>query len=169
MATVQSGLVKTGSYAARLSETSATGSYAYARKSFSSDQTELTVRGDFQITVEGASGANVPLIRLYDAAGTRLVSLYRQNLSGNRIWVQHSGANNSTSGTLALNTWGQFELHVITAGTGASTVEVRLDGILIYRTTSASLGSAGIRTIQIGNDTARQTFTLVADNILATR
>jgi hypothetical protein len=59
-------------------------------------------------------------------------------------------------------------LHLITAGTGTSTVEVRLNGSLVYQSTTLSLGSAGVRSIQIGNETSRQTFTIVADNILVT-
>ena len=47
---------------------------------------------------------------------------------------------------------------MITNGT-ASTVEVRLNGSVIYQTTSASLGTAGVSTVQIGNDTAAQAFT----------
>jgi hypothetical protein len=93
------------------------------------------------------------------------VSLYRQNASGDKVQVGHSGSNFVTTGRLPLNTWGELELHVIAAGTGASTVEVRLDGALVYQTSSANLPAGGILTIQIGNDTARQTFALVADNI----
>ena len=68
---------------------------------------------------------------------------------------------------MPLNTWGHFDLHVITAGTGASTIEVWLNGTLILQTTTASLGSSGVLTVQIGNDTASQAFTLYADNIVA--
>jgi hypothetical protein len=50
-------------------------------------------------------------------------------------------------------------------GTGATTIEVRLNGTLVVRTPAARLGTAGIRTIQIGNDTSKQTFNLVADNV----
>jgi hypothetical protein len=79
--------------------------------------------------------------------------------------VQHSGANFVTTGRLPLNTWGELELHVITAGSGAGTLEVRLDGVLVYQTSSATLPAGGILTVQIGNETARQIFDLVADNI----
>ena len=65
---------------------------------------------------------------------------------------------------LPLNTWGFFELHVITAGT-ASTVELQLNGQLIYQTSTASLGTAGTLNVQIGNETRAQAFALVADNI----
>ena len=167
MATVQTNLVKTGTFAAQLSATSATGSYAYLRQTLSAAQTELNLSGDFQITTEGASGANVPLFRLFDPSGTRLISLYRQNLNSDKIWIQVGGTNLGTTGKLPLNTWGQFQVHIITAG-AASTVEVRLNGTLIYQTTSASLGSAGVLNVQIGNDTTKQTFTLAADNILVT-
>jgi len=37
----------------------------------------------------------------------------------------------------------------------------------VYRTTNASLGTAGVGALQIGNDTKRQPFTLVADDVRA--
>jgi hypothetical protein len=36
---------------------------------------------------------------------------------------------------------------------------------LVFRTTTATLGAAGIGTVQIGNETKKQAFALVADNI----
>jgi hypothetical protein len=166
---VQSGMVKTGSFAAQLSETANTGSLAYIRASLPQSETNLTISLDIMITQEGVSGANVPIIRLFDSTGTRLISLYRQNLSGNRIWLNQNGTSISTTGLLALNTWSHFDLHVITAGTGASTIEVYQNGTLIYQTTTASLGTAGILSAQIGNETAKQVFTLFADNVQISR
>jgi Big-like domain-containing protein len=163
-AAVQSTLVKTGTFAARLSETANTGSVAYVRKALSANYLDLTVGLDVQIGTEGVSGANVPIVRLLDGAGTRLVSVYRQNLSGDRLWVAHSGSHFSTTGLLPLNTWGRVETHVIVNGT-TSTVEIRLNGTLVYTATNASLGTAGIRTIQLGNDTSKQIFSLVADDV----
>lgn len=121
------------------------------------------------ITQEGAQNANVPIFRLFDPSGVRLISLYRQNLSGDQVWIQHSGSYNFTSGTLPLNTWGFFEMHITVAGTGASTIRVFLNGTQIYQTTTASLGNTGVLSIQAGNDTSRQTFTLHADDIYVTR
>jgi hypothetical protein len=57
-------------------------------------------------------------------------------------------------------------VHVIAAGTGASTIGVTMNGASIYKTTTASLGTAGIRTIQVGND-KQLPFALYADNIEA--
>ena len=42
---------------------------------------------------------------------------------------------------------------------------MRLNGAVIYRTTTASLGTAGVASVQIGNDTAKQPFTLFVDNV----
>src|SRR5437764_12984601 len=81
-ATVQSAVVKSGSYAAQLSETSTSGSYAYASRTLATAPTDLDVSGDFDTTVEGASGGNVRFVRLFDPSGALVVSLYRQNGSG---------------------------------------------------------------------------------------
>ena len=104
--------------------------------------------------------------RLFDAAGTRLVSLYRQNQDADKIRITHSGSGVSTTGRLPLDTWGRIELHVVVAGT-ASTIVVKVDGVEIYRTAAASLGTAGVTTVQLGNNTAGQAFRLVADDVVA--
>jgi hypothetical protein len=166
-AAVQGSLVHDGANAARLKATSATGSFAYARKSFAQTRTDVTASGWFRVVAEGGASGNVPLLRLYDANGSRLVSLYRQNQSSDRVYVQHSGAYNLTSGRLPLGSWARLQLRVVTAG-AAGTVEVSLNGSQIYRTTAANLGSNGVATVQIGNDTKSQAFELVADEILVT-
>jgi Concanavalin A-like lectin/glucanases superfamily len=162
-AVVQSSIVSSGSYAAQLSESSTSGSKAYARKTFATAQQDLTASGDFQVLQQGASGGNVPFFRFFTSGGTRIISLFRQNGNG-KIQVGYGGANFATSATLGLNTWVNLQLHVVIAG-GASTVEVLKDGTLIYQTTSVGLGTSGVSLVQIGNDTAAQAFTLVADTI----
>jgi Concanavalin A-like lectin/glucanases superfamily len=163
-ATVQSTIVKTGSYAAQLGESANAGSKAYARRAFSSAQPDLTASGDFRILQQGASGSNVPFFRFFTSSGTRLVNVYRQNGTSGAIWVSYGGAYYSTTGTLALNTWASVSVHLVVNG-AASSVTVTLNGQQIYQTTTANLGAAGIATLQLGNDTAAQTFSLVADNI----
>ena len=162
-AAVQSTIVSTGSAAAQLAETANAGSKAYARKTLASAQQDITATADFRVLQQGASGGNVPFFRFLDPTSARVVSVYRQNGSSGSIGLTYGGQH-STSGTLALNSWATIALHVITAGTG-STVEVRLNGTLIYRDSAASLGTAGVSTIQIGNDTAAQAFSLVADTV----
>jgi len=166
-ATVQSSIVRSGAFSAQLSATANIGSYATVRKTLAASQTDLFVSGDFRIAQEGVSGANVPLLRLFDAAGVRLLNVFRQNQAGDKIYVGHSSNNVLTSGRLALGTWARFEIHVLTAGSGASTIVLTMDGAEIYRTATASLGSSGIARLQIGNDTKRQTFRLQADDVEA--
>jgi hypothetical protein len=162
-ATVQSAIVSTGSYAAQLAESANTGSKSYVRKTFSAVQ-DLTATGDFDLLQAGASSGNVPFFRFFDPGGARLVSLYRQNGTSNQIYVNYGGTYYATTGKLALNTWATFSIHLTTNG-AASTVAITLNGTQIYSSTTANLGTAGIATIQIGNDTAAQVFGLVADNI----
>ena len=164
-ATVQSAIVSTGAFAARLSESANAGSKAYVRKTFASAQLDLTATGDFQVVAQGTTG-NVPLFRFYDPSGTRLISVYRQNGTTGTIGLTYGGAYYTTTGKIALGVWGTLAVHVVANGT-ASTVEVSLNGTSIYTTNAASLGSAGVSTLQIGNDTAAQAFTLIADTISA--
>src|SRR5207247_446074 len=153
-ATVQSDVVRTGSFAAALAAPSST-SYAYARKTLLQPEPEITVSGDFQITMEGSSGNEVPIFKLYDSSGTRLVYLYRLNVSG-RVYVVDGATTYSTSAKLALGTWANFSVHVVAGGTGAGTIQVSMNGSVIYQTTTASLGTSGIRTIQIGRPEERR-------------
>jgi hypothetical protein len=168
-ATVQSATVKTGAFAARLAETVNTSSVAYARKNLGASYSDLSVAADFQVQQEGASGGNVPLFRLYDASSVRLLTVYRQNLTNGQLWATDGTNRYQSSALLALNSWGRLKVHVISAGTGSSTVELWLGATKILTATNANLGSSGVRTIQIGNDTSKQTFTLVADDVLVTQ
>ena len=161
---VQSQLVRGGAQAARLWATSTAGSHAFARRSLASPQFELTVAADLRVVSGGWTG-NVPLLRLFDAGGNRLVSLYRQNQDGDRVYVQHSGRYHGTSGTLALHSWRRFEVTVRVAG-DQSRVVARVDGTVIHDS-AAWLGGAGVHALQIGNDTAAQPFDLAADNVTA--
>jgi hypothetical protein len=163
-ATVQSDTVGFGAFAARLSATATKGSFAIARKVLSPSLTSLTVLGSLRIDGEGAAGGNVPLLRLYDPSGARVLSLYRPNGS-TKLYVGHSGANAATTGRLPSAQFGRFEVDVVTAGTGASTLIVRLNGAQIYSTSTASLGTAGVSTIQLGNDTKSQPFIVYADDM----
>ena len=168
-AIVQSTTVKSGSFAARLAETANTSSVAAARKNLGASYADLSAAADFQVQVEGASGGNIPLFRLYDAANVRLLTVYRQNLTNGQIWASDGTNRWQSSALLALNSWGRLKAHVITAGTGASTVELWLGATKILTASNGNLGSSGVRSIQIGNDTSKQAFTLVADDVLVTQ
>lgn len=168
VASVQGSIVRTGAYAARLSETSTSGSRAFIRKTLATAVTDTTVSLNVLIESEGASGGNVPILRLYDPAGTRLFTLYRQNLATDSVyasWTSGGSTIRAGSGKIPLGTWQAVSVHVITNGS-SSTVEVAIDGTLVLQTSAAVLGTTGIKSIQLGNDTAAQAFSLVADDVL---
>lgn len=162
-ATVQSATVKTG-LAAQLSEGTTAGSTAFVRKTLVSPQQDLTATGDFRVLQQGANGGNVPFFTLLNPDGANVLSVYRLNNKSGSIRLRYGGSQFSTTGKIALSTWGTIAVHVIAVGSG-STVNVSLNGTQIYQTTSANLAGAGISTVQIGNDTAAQAFSLVADTI----
>jgi hypothetical protein len=168
-AIVQNAVVHTGNFSAMLSETVNTGSLAYARKSLSAPETNLTISGDFMITQEGVSGGNVPIFRIFGSTGTRLLTLYRQNVTNGQIWSYDGVTRIQASSSMPLNTWTHFDLHIITNGAGTSTIEVYLNGVRVIQTTTASLGTSGAFTMQIGNDTSKQAFTLYTDNLTLQR
>lgn len=163
-AIVQSQVVAEGSAAARMTASSTSGSRAYMRHGFSSPATELNVRAAVRVEAEGPSGSNVPLLRLFDDGGRRVVNVYRQNQSWNQVWVQHSGGWHLTTGRLPLHQWQRLEVRVSTA---TSTIEIILDGVVVHRSAEAELGTSGVRVVQFGNEIAAQPFDLVADNVEA--
>jgi glycosyltransferase involved in cell wall biosynthesis len=167
-ASADTAVVVNGTYAARISASANAGSFATLRKTFNTPQTDLTVAADVRVLAQGASSSgNVPLFKIYDPNGSLLVQLYRPNGSSGRLYVKHDGAFNATNGFLPMDTWRRVELHTVTAGAGASTVEVKVTGQSVYKTTTASLGTAGVATLQLGNDVKAQPFTIAVDDVLA--
>ena len=163
-ATVQQSVVRSGAYAARLSSTTASGSRAYVRKDLDTDQADIEATGAFNVQSEGGSCGNVPFLRFFDAAGNRLISLYRQNGNGD-LSVAHSGAYHSTGHPIALGTWYDLALHARVGSAGSGLVEIHLNGTQVYATSSASLGTAPIATVQIGNETSAQAYAIHVDDI----
>src|SRR5439155_18928516 len=164
-AAVQQQTVWGGLYAARLSTTSSSPSRAYLRKAIA--DADVHADGMFNVQAEGASGGNVPIFRFFDSAGTRLISLYRQNGTGG-LWVSHSGVRYSTGQVIALNTWNRLEVRSVVVSDGASTVQVWLNGLKVYETFTASIGTQLVTSVQLGNETGGQAGTLITDNILIT-
>lgn len=165
-ASIQNAHASSGVLAAQMTATATAGSKAYARRTFSTVQQDLIVSGDFKVLTQGPSTQNVPFFRLFDPASARLVSLYRQNGTTGSIELTAGGVRFGTTGRLALNTVATISLHVVINGT-SSTVSVRLNGTQIYMTSSANLGTTGVSTVQVGNDTSGQPMNLVVDTIAA--
>jgi hypothetical protein len=60
-----------------------------------------------------------------------------------------------------------MRVRVVTGPAGAGTVTVTWDGVQVYTTSVASLGSA-VATVQVGNETKRQAFRIVVDDVVVT-
>jgi hypothetical protein len=147
--------------AAQLAATTTAGSFAYARKVLAPAIGSLTAAATVRVDAQGGSGANVPLLRLFDPSGARLVSLYRQNsATSNVVYVAHSGTIAQTAARLPIGTARRFEVQVA----APSTLIVRMDGTEVYRTDAAAFG-AGIGAVQIGNDTKAQAFSVNVDDV----
>ena len=109
--------------------------------------------------------SNVPLIRLFDANGTRILSFYRQNATQDFLYVNYAGIYAKTPAQLALNTWANVELSVTGAGTAAGTITARLNGAVIFSASNVSLGVGGVAIVQFGNEVKGQTFDLAFDDV----
>ncbi len=166
-ATVQGDVVKDGAFAARLSASANTGSVSYARRGLDATA-ELTISQDVQVAVEGVSGGNVPLLRLLDGNAARVLSLYRQNLAKDKVYVSYGGTAYLTKALLPLGTWARVDVHLKLAGSGSSLVEIVVDGQKVHENAAATVTDA-VRQIQLGNETAKQTFVLYADNVLVSK
>jgi hypothetical protein len=169
VAAVDTAAGRYGQAAAHLSASSQKGAFAAARVSLKSPQATFAVGLEVKIHLEGPTGGNVPLLRLFDASGKRLVTVYRQNLADGRLWVGVAGDHVASQGKLALDTWGHLAVEVHPNGRDAgSIVSVRLDGRLVAQVPAAGMVKP-TSIIQIGNDSKNQPFDLYVDDVRVTR
>jgi hypothetical protein len=166
-AAVVAGVGTGGSWGARLTSTTAAGSFAYIQKTLAASQADLTVTAAYRVTGQGVSGKNTSLLKLYNTSGVRVLTLQRDNVTG-LLRVDHSGATFSTGGSLALNTTATIAVRVVTGPSGTGRVEVTSDGVPVYQTMSASLGTANVSRLRFGNDAKRVAFAFVVDDVRAT-
>ena len=167
-AAVQSTVVRSGSFALRLAASATTGSLAYARRSLGGARTQVTTSGDFMVQTEGALNSNVPLFRLFDASGNRVIGVFRQNLASDKVYVGYGGVNFLTTGKAPLGTWVHIDMRIVATGAATGTVEVKLNGVVVYTTSTAVLPAAGVTTAEIGNDVKNQAHTTYVDNVVLT-
>jgi hypothetical protein len=162
----QSSTVKSGSWSGKLAATANAGSLAYARQSLLSAENDLMVTADVYVSAEGAAGGSVPLVSFFDPGGVKRVALTRLNQNGDRLVVEHSGTTANVAGTLPLNTWAKIRVRAVERGIGTDLVEIWINDVLAYQTDTANNGISGIKTVQIGNNTAAKAFGLIADNLV---
>jgi len=167
-ATVQAAAGRYGQDAVHLAAGSNDGAFADARFVLPTAQADLTVDLDVKIHLEGPVGANVPLLRLFDSAGKRLVTVYRQNQSDTRLWIGQGSDHAPTQARLGLDTWAHLALEVRRGATdGTPVLSVRLDGRLVAQVPAPGMRPTSI--IQIGNDSTNQPFDIYVDDVRVSR
>jgi hypothetical protein len=157
-----------GQVGAHLTAGSAKGAFADARIALPSAQPTLTVDLDVKIHGEGPIGANVPLLRLFDASGERVLTIYRQNVADDRLWIGLGSDRSPTQARLGLDTWAHLTADVRRdLATGGTVVSVRLDGRLVAEVPAPDWRPASI--VEIGNDSTNAPFDLFVDDVRVSR
>ena len=168
-ASVVTGAASAGTYAARLTASSASGSFAYARKTLPAAEADLTTSADVRVISEGSAGGTTPLLAVNDPGGARLVTVVRQNQNGDRLALQYGGSTFATTGTLPIGTYKTIALRTIAFGAGAGTVALSVDGTQVYRSTTASIGSTGVKSFLLGATSTNGAYAFNADRVSATK
>ena len=158
-----------GQAAIHLSASSVEGAFAAARVVLKSPQARVNIGLDVKVHSEGPAEGNVPMLRLFDPAGHRLLTIYRQNLADGRLWVGVGADHEPTQARLDLDTWGYLAVEVHPNGRDAgSTISVRLDGRLVAQVPAPGLEQP-TSIIQVGNESKNQPFDLYVDDVRVSR
>jgi hypothetical protein len=166
-ATISTAQANTGSCAGKFTVSTSATSRAYISKDLGGSKTDVWASGSFYVATEGVANSNVAYLRIFDS-GNRIADVYRQNITGN-AWLRVTDAANVVDGgydfiqlstpVIPLNAWRQVILHIAPAGTAnttASTIQVWIDGTSVYSSTSYSLPTTHLTTVQLGNEFVAQ-------------
>jgi len=166
---IQTSIVHGGRCAALLHVTANAGSLANIGRSLPAGTATVCADGWFDIVQQGTStSSNVPTFRFF-SGGKRILDVSRQNGSGSFFVRYPNGSGGYTvvpTGTkLSERLWYEIKVHVIAAG-NQSTVEVWLDGALVYSTAAATLGVSNVDEVLVGSEHPSQEGDLAADDIV---
>ncbi len=165
-ASIVTSPVRSGTYAARLSASTNSGSLAYLRTTLPSAQASLAASLDLEVAAEGLAGSNVPIMALYSWTGARIVTLYRQNQTGGQVWLQDRTSYHQTSGVVPLGSWVHVVLQVAPTGTSSPTT-VTVNGTTVF-SSPTNLGVDWPATLQLGSSVGGQAFTQYVDDVALT-
>ena len=158
----QQAAVHAGQYGAEATASGSTG--AWARKSLTTDQTDLYFRIWFDVLSKGSSSM-VDLLRFNNDSNGPIARLL-VTAGGNLAW--RNDANGGTITYLGVpvtqHAWHEAEIHALING-ASSTVEVWLDGTLLTSSNSVSLGTVGIGSVQLGDSSSGRTFDVAFDDV----
>jgi hypothetical protein len=168
-AEIQTATVASGRCAALTTVSSTTASKANLIKSTPAGTGSIWADGWFNVLGQGTNtSSNVPLFRVFDGT-TRLADVYRVNGSG-QLYLRLSNAGGKTTyhslGRIAaLGTWYRVNLHVDASG-ATSVVRVLVNGVQVFSTATAALGTSTIGSVMIGSEHFAQEGRLAADDIV---
>ncbi len=162
-ATVQSTTVFAGTKAGYLHVTSSSTSKGNISKTLPAGTSAISLTGHFNIQGEGLSNSNVPAFRLFNN-GTRILDVYRQNVSAG-LWLR---TNNGAGGWTFYNmnrTLNKFQWYTIKLQVGpANTVTVSLDGTQVF-SQAIPLVSTTFTDAMVGAEHFQQVMDLYFDDI----
>ena len=151
--------------AARLTATGNRNSLAAARHALPAAQPRLVAEATTRFTAEGTNGA-VAVLRLLDGTGGRVVTVQRRSGSRGQLQLNYGGTTYNTSASLPLGgPETTVRVRVEAGPTGAGLVELTVGGVVVHRSTTASV-TQPISTVQIGSDTKRQAFDATFDDVV---
>jgi hypothetical protein len=124
--------------------------------------------GWFRVDGEGKSGSNVGFFRFFDGSA-RIADVYRQNSTGG-AWFRSRDANGAFVFTplgidLALGRWYHVRLHVRANGS-TSTVQVWIDDVVRYSSSSFWLPTSRLTAILLGSEHVSQQMDLRFDDVV---
>jgi acid phosphatase type 7 len=156
---VQSSVVSSGTHAARAT---ATGSPAFAFKTFATSDSQLYYRLRFNVQSQAAT--SMYLLRMRAAPNSPMMGLYVGS-TGILCYRNEVALTNSCSSVSpSKGAWHTALVHVIVNGS-ASTVEVWLDGSKLISKTD-SLGMGGVGRIELGDSASGKTFDVALDDVV---
>lgn len=165
--TTQSQTVRSGWCAGRISVSSNWDSLGNMTKWLPSGTRQVWADGYFNFEAQGPADWNLPTFRFF-SGGKRVLDVSRQNGSGSLFVRFPNGYGGWTIRSTGLypSLWRWYRVKVrVFANWNQSTVELWLDGNLIYAT-SATLGTGYLDKQMVGADHARQQGVVAVDDVV---
>jgi hypothetical protein len=156
---VQSSIVSSGPHAARAT---ATGSPAFAFKTFATSNSQLYYRLRFNVQSQAAT--SMYLLRMRAAPNSPIMGLYIGSTGILCYRNEFALTNTCSSVSPSKGVWHTALVHVIVNGS-ASTVEVWFDGAKLISKTD-NLGMGGVGRIELGDSASGKTFDVALDDVV---
>lgn len=165
-ATFVTSPVVSGTCAAKLHSSSASGSRAFLRKDLPAGATRVDADASFNVVADGLSGSNVAYWRLFNGSA-RLVDVYRLNGSG-QVYARTPNGSGGFVYTSLGRTWtlGSWHKVRVSASIPDQTLAIYLDGTLAKTFTGVPYGATSFSSAMIASEHFSQKGDLVTDDAI---